>query len=86
MSKRASTPAKTCRKSPAGLVHLGKVIRELRVAKHLSQGQLAVSAEMDRSYLARVERGTCRVTILTLVRIAKALRISVASMLRKAKL
>jgi len=43
------------------------------VAKGLSQEHLAHQADIDRSYLGRVERGDNNVAILTLVRIANAL-------------
>jgi transcriptional regulator with XRE-family HTH domain len=43
-------------------------------------------AEVDRSYVGRVERGDNNVAILTLAKLAKALGISVAKLVQKAKL
>jgi DNA-binding XRE family transcriptional regulator len=52
----------------------------------LTQENLALLAEVDRSYVGRVERGDNNVAILTLAKIAKALGISVAKLMKKAKL
>jgi transcriptional regulator with XRE-family HTH domain len=55
------------------LVALGAAIRRARLAKGLSQEHLALQAEIDRSYLGRVERGDNNVAILTLIKIASSL-------------
>jgi transcriptional regulator with XRE-family HTH domain len=73
------------RQSPT-LLALGKAIRQLRVAKGISQEELALRAEVDRSYVGRVERGDNNAAILTLAKLAKALGVSVARLLEKAKL
>jgi transcriptional regulator with XRE-family HTH domain len=48
-------------------------IRRLRVANGLSQEVLAVDAEIDRTYVSRLERGLENPTVAVLERIAKAL-------------
>ena len=48
-------------------------IRRLRVAKGLSQEVLAVDAEIDRTYVSRLERGLENPTVAVLERLAKAL-------------
>ena len=48
-------------------------IRRLRVANRLSQEVLAVDAEIDRTYVSRLERGLENPTVAVLERIAKAL-------------
>jgi transcriptional regulator with XRE-family HTH domain len=48
-------------------------IRKLRVAKELSQENLAVDAGIDRTYVSRLERGLENPTIAVLERIADAL-------------
>lgn len=68
------------------LVALGKAIKEVRLAKDISQERLALLAEVDRSYVGRVERGDNNVTALTLSRLAAALDISVAKLMQKAGL
>lgn len=55
------------------LVALGGAIKRARLAKGLSQEHLALHANIDRSYLGRVERGDNNVAILTLIRIANSL-------------
>ena len=68
------------------LLALGRAIRETRLAKGISQEKLALIAELDRSYVGRVERGDNNAALLTLVRLAGALDISVAKLLQKAGL
>ena len=73
------------RQHPA-LVALGKAIREVRQSKGITQGRLALIAELDRSYVGRVERGDNNAAVLTLSRLAAALDISVAKLMQKAGL
>ena len=68
------------------LVALGKAIRRVRQAKDISQEKLALMAEVDRSYVGRVERGDNNVAILTLLKLAMAMDISVAKLMLEAKL
>ena len=68
------------------MVALGEAIRRIRVSKGISQEKLALLAEVDRSYLGRVERGDNNVTVLTLRKLAKALGVSLAKLIREAGL
>jgi transcriptional regulator with XRE-family HTH domain len=68
------------------LVALGAAIKRARVAKGLSQESLALHAEIDRSYLGRIERGDNNVAILTLIKIASALGYSANELLAEAAL
>jgi transcriptional regulator with XRE-family HTH domain len=68
------------------LVALGAAIRHARRERDLSQEQLALSAEVDVSYLGRVERGDNAAALLTLKRIADALGVSMASLMSEAGL
>jgi transcriptional regulator with XRE-family HTH domain len=68
------------------LVAIGKAIKEVRISKDISQERFALLAELDRSYVGRVERGDNNVTVLTLSRLAGALDISVAKLMQKAGL
>ncbi len=68
------------------LLALGRAIREARLAKGISQEKLALIAELDRSYVGRVERGDNNAALLTLVRLASALDISVAKLMQRAGL
>lgn len=56
-----------------------------RLAKGISQEKLALMAEVDRSYLGRIERGDNNAALLTLVRIAGALEMTAAALLHRAR-
>ncbi len=58
----------------------GDNVRTLREAQDLSQEQLAERADLDRTYISGVERGVRNLSLLSAVRIAKALKISVAKL------
>ena len=73
------------RQDPA-LVALGGAIRRVRLSKDISQEKLALLAEVDRSYVGRVERGDNNVAVLTLARLASALDISIAKLMKEAGL
>ena len=62
------------------LIELGNKIREARKAKGLSQEQLALQAEVDRSYVGGIERGERNVSFLTLVKIATCLGCDIAKL------
>jgi transcriptional regulator with XRE-family HTH domain len=68
------------------LVSLGEAIRRIRLSKDISQEKLALLADVDRSYVGRVERGDNNVAVLTLVRLANALDISIARLMKEAGL
>ena len=68
------------------LIALGEAIRQVRLSKDISQEKLALLAEVDRSYVGRVERGDNNVAVLTLSRLASALGISLSTLMRKAGL
>lgn len=57
------------------LVALGERIRELRAEKKFSQEAFADEVRLDRSYMGRIERGENNPTVLTLSRIARALKV-----------
>lgn len=64
------------------LAEVGAAIATARTAAGFSQSSLAAAAGLNRSFLHAVEKGTSKPTILTLVRIARALNTTVAAMLR----
>ncbi|MGV1862343.1 helix-turn-helix domain-containing protein [Rhizobium rhizogenes] len=59
---------------------IGWNLRRLRVARGLSQERLAFEAEIDRSYVGRVERGGENVTVATLEAFAKVLSVNVSEL------
>ncbi|MDR0779859.1 MAG: helix-turn-helix domain-containing protein [Pseudomonadales bacterium] len=68
------------------LVALGMAIRRIRQKRKISQETLALTADLDRSYVGQVERGDNNVAMLTLSRIAAALGVSVSDLLIEAGL
>lgn len=63
------------------LLILGKIIREKREARHLTQVELAEKAGVDRNYIGMVERGERNPSYLSLHKIAKGLGLTVNEML-----
>jgi len=68
------------------LQNLGKSIRNQRIRAGLSQEGLAHSAYLDRSYMGGVERGERNIAWINLVKIARALKISVSQLISEADL
>lgn len=58
----------------------GVRIRQLRKARGLSQEDLALRSDLDRSYVGGVERGERNVSLVNIHRIAKALGVSPAEL------
>lgn len=56
------------------LIRLGVAIRARRTELALSQEALAHAAEIDRSHMGKIERGERNVTLLNILRIAKAIQ------------
>ena len=61
---------------------MARNIRRLRVARGLSQEVLAVDAEIDRTYVSRLERGLENPTVAVLERLAKALSANIEEFFR----
>ncbi|MEY2878030.1 MAG: hypothetical protein RLZZ15_410 [Verrucomicrobiota bacterium] len=70
-------PAKE--KNPA-LKRFGTNVRTLRETRELSQEELAEIADLDRTYVGGLERGERNATLGSILRIAKALKTSVADL------
>ena len=64
------------------LIILGLNIKAERVRKKLNQEQLAHLADCDRSYIGFVERGKQNPTIIKLVKISKALDVTINDLLK----
>ena len=63
------------------LTRFGLNVRRRRQAIGLSQEALAEKAELDRTYISGIERGTRNPTILSAARVAAALKTSLAQLL-----
>lgn len=58
---------------------IGERIRFLREIKELSQKDLSYRADLDRSYIASVEKGHRNISIMNIEKICNALNISISS-------
>jgi transcriptional regulator with XRE-family HTH domain len=54
-------------------IAFGQAVRKLRLAKGISQEKLAELAEIHRTYIGDVERGTRNISLLNMCKIAAAL-------------
>ncbi len=61
---------------------IGANIRKLRVARGLSQEELAYRAGIDRSYLSEIENGHKNLGVLILEAIAVALDVDITTLLK----
>ena len=82
----AGVPNLSKHRQSDALIALGSAIRRARLEREISQEQLSLLAEVDRSYVGRVERGDNNVAILTLLRIAHALHMTVTELMIEAEL
>lgn len=58
------------------VIQFGKKLREIRLKKKLSQGDVARILAVHRTYISGLERGVRNPSLLTIQKIAKALGIS----------
>lgn len=63
---------------------LGKAIRAVREDQDISQEGLAAATDIERSHMGRIERGEVNVSILYLLRIAKALKTDLSEIIKRA--
>jgi transcriptional regulator with XRE-family HTH domain len=68
------------------LIAFGTAVRSARKARGISQEELAHLCAVDRSYLGAIERGEQNCGLLHLVKIATALRMSLAELVTLADL
>ncbi len=61
----------------------GKILRECREQKGISQEQLASAADLDRSFISLVERGIQSPNLVILLKIAEVLGVPAADMVAK---
>lgn len=62
---------------------MGDRVRERRLAANLTQAALAEAGELHRTFIGSVERGERNVAILSLRKIARALRTTPAELLKE---
>ena len=59
----------------------GQVLREQRISRELSQEELALAADVDRTFVSQMERGIRQPTITTLMKLAGALGIQPSTLI-----
>ena len=60
----------------------GKVLRRLRLKAGLTQEQLALDADIRRTYVSLIELGQNQPTVTTIFKISKALKISPSKLIK----
>ena len=59
---------------------IGWNLRRLRVERAISQERLGLEADIDRSYIGRIERGSENVTVATLEAVSRVLNVHVSEL------
>lgn len=58
------------------ITKFGKKVREIRLKKNMSQGDIARILGVHRSYVSGLERGIRNPSLLTVQKVAKALKVN----------
>ena len=66
-------------------LQVASAVRDLRHVRNLSQRQLATRMGVPRTYISKIENGKAMPTLSSLDRLARALRVDIATLLRDAK-
>ncbi len=61
---------------------LGQNIKQIRLRRKMSQGDICRAIDMDRSYMSAIESGKVNVTIAVVEKLAHALDVSVDELLK----
>ena len=61
---------------------LGDNIKQIRLRRKMSQGDICRAIDMDRSYMSAIESGKKNVTIAVVEKLARALDVSVDELLK----
>lgn len=68
------------------LVALGAAIRRSRLALGVSQEELAHRTAIDRSYMSSIERGGQNPGVMSIIRIARAMDMTMTELMAEAEL
>ena len=63
------------------LIIFGQRVRELRLARGISQEELSALTELDRTYISGIERGKRNLSLKNILKVAKALEVSPSELL-----
>ncbi len=61
----------------------GLIVKELRKERKISQERLADEAAIDRTFLSQLETGRKQPSLLTILRLAQALRVEASDLLQR---
>jgi len=61
---------------------LGKRLRDLRESRGWSQEELAEESDLDPTYIGGIERGRRNPSLVSLAKLARALKVSLPELLR----
>jgi transcriptional regulator with XRE-family HTH domain len=61
----------------------GQAVRKFRLKRSFSQERLAELADIHRTYIGDVERGTRNISLLNMTRIAKALQVPLSRLIQE---
>lgn len=89
MAKFRHMPKKTTKKPlpfPAERKRLGAVLQERRKAMDLTQEALGFEIDMDRTYISDIETGKRNPSLVNILKICKALKMSAAELFKAAGL
>ncbi|OIP06080.1 XRE family transcriptional regulator [Candidatus Berkelbacteria bacterium CG_4_9_14_3_um_filter_39_23] len=59
------------------VIKFGQKVREIRLKKKMSQGDIARILDVHRSYISGLERGVINPSLLTIQKVAKALNLNI---------
>ena len=68
------------------LVSLGAAIRAARIERSVSQEELAHRSNIDRSYMSSIERGNQNPGIISIIRIARGMGMTMTELMAEARL
>lgn len=60
----------------------GKNLKQLRLDKGISQESLALSADLDRTYIPSIEKGERNVSITVVEKLANALNVKISELFK----
>ena len=64
------------------MINFGDRVREIRKKKGLSQEELAYKADLHRTYIGMIERAEKNITLINIEKIANALEIEIADLIK----
>lgn len=63
-------------------IRLGKNLKRIRTQKDISQGDIARTLKVGRSFITNIENGKTNPTLATIAKLAKAIRVSVGELMK----